>query len=79
MNWQLAEAKNRFSEVVRQALLGKIQRVTRRNEAVIIMSEEHYQQLIGKKPSLFDYLVSAPSLEGLDLARDSSPMREIEL
>lgn len=79
MNWQLAEAKNRFSEVVRQALAGKVQRITRRNEAVIIISEAHYQQLIGQKPSFVDYLMSAPSLDELDLERDRSPMREVDL
>jgi hypothetical protein len=34
MNWQLAEAKNKFSEGVRMALLGKLQRITRRGETV---------------------------------------------
>ncbi len=79
MNWQLAEAKNRFSEVVRQALSGKVQRITSRNEAVIMISEAHYQQLIGQKPSLVDYLMSAPSLDELDLERDRSPIREVDL
>lgn len=79
MIWQLAEAKNRFSEVVRLALSDKPQRITRRNEAVVVISEKHYQELLGNKPSLVDYLISAPSLEGLDISRDKSPMREVDL
>jgi prevent-host-death family protein len=79
MTWQLAEAKNKFSELVRMALLGKLQRVTRRGESVVIMSEAHYQHLIGAKPTFTEYLMSAPSLDGLDISRDQSPMRDIEL
>ena len=79
MTWQLAEAKNKFSELVRMALLGKLQRVTRRGESVVIMSEAHYQRLIGAKPTFTEYLMSAPSLDGLDISRDKSPMRDIEL
>ncbi|MCK5725979.1 MAG: type II toxin-antitoxin system prevent-host-death family antitoxin [Thiotrichaceae bacterium] len=79
MNWQLAEAKNKFSEVVRMALLGKLQRITRRGETVILMSEEHYDHLTGKKPSMVEYLMSAPSLEGLDTRRDKAPLRDVKL
>ena len=79
MNWQLAEAKNKFSEVVRMALLGKLQRITRRGDTVILMSEKHYHSLIGNKQSMVEYLISAPSLEGLDMCRDQAPMRDIEL
>ena len=35
MEWQLADAKNRFSELVNQALRVGPQRVRRRNEAVM--------------------------------------------
>jgi prevent-host-death family protein len=79
MNWQLAEAKNRFSEVVRRALLDQPQRITRRNDSVIVISEKEYERLLGKQVSLVDYLMSAPSLDELDLERDKSPMRDVEL
>ncbi len=79
MNWQLAEAKNRFSEVVRLALDKQPQRITRRGEAVIVISEQQYQKIIGEKLSFVDYLMAAPSLEGLDIERDKSPMRDIDL
>ncbi len=79
MNWKLAEAKNRFSEVVKLALTQEPQRVTKRDEAVIVLSEVEYQRLLGDKPSFIDYLSSAPSIEGLDISRDGSPMRTINL
>ena len=79
MVWQLAEAKNRFSEVVRLALQEGPQKVTRRGDAVIVLSEAEYRRLSGEKPSFLQYLASGPSLEGLDLSRDPSPMREVDL
>jgi len=79
MVWQLAEAKNRFSEVVRLALSEGPQRVTRRGEAVVVLSEAEYHRLSGAKPSFTAYLASGPSLEGVDLGRDTSPMRDVSL
>ena len=79
MVWQLAEAKNRFSEGVRLALQEGPQKVTRRDEAVIVLSEAEYHRLSGAKPSFAQYLASGPSLEGLDLSRDPSPMRDVDL
>jgi len=79
LDWQLANAKNRFSEVVKLALSQQPQRITRRGEAVIVISEQQYQEMTGEKRSFADYLMSAPSLEGLDITRDSTPMRDIEL
>ena len=79
MNWQLAEAKNRFSEVVRLALSNEPQRITRRNDSVVVISEKHYQNLLGERVALVDYLMSAPSFEGLAIERDPSLMRDVEL
>lgn len=79
MDWQLAEAKNRFSELVRRALAEGPQRVTRRHDAVIVLAEAEYERLAGKRVPFVDYLCRGPSLEGLDLARDASPMRDVEL
>lgn len=79
MEWLLADAKNRLSEVVTLALTAGPQRVCRRNQAVIILSEEEYQRLIGVRPSFKTYLMEGPSFEDLDLARDKSPSRDIKL
>jgi len=80
LNWQLADAKNRFSEVVRMALSEGPQRITRRNQAVVVISEAEYLRLKGKKPSLVEYLASAPTeIRDLDLVRDRSAMRDVDL
>jgi len=79
MEWRLADAKNRFSEVVTNALLVGPQRVRRRNDEVVIISAETYARLTGEKLSFKDYLMQGESLEDVDLTRDSSPMREVEL
>ncbi len=77
MDWKLAEAKNKFSEVVRRALTEGPQRVTRRDDAVVILSEADYERLTGQRPGFRDYLMSGPTLADVDLERDRSPMREI--
>lgn len=78
--WQLAEAKNKFSEVFTRAMREGPQRVRRRGETVVVLSEAEYDRLAGKQPrkmALGEYLLRGPSLEGLDLERDGSPGREV--
>lgn len=77
MTWNLAEAKNRLSEVVNLALTEGPQTITRRNDTVVVLSAEAYAELTGKRPSFKDFLMTGPSLEGLDLRRDKSPMRNV--
>jgi prevent-host-death family protein len=84
--WKLADAKNRFSEVVRLALSEGPQRVTRQGgtgESVIVIAEAEYEALSGHDKSsdrLAAFLLSGgPSFEGVDLARDKSGMREVDL
>lgn len=80
MDWRLAEAKNKFSELVNRALLEGPQRVLRRNDAVIVMALRDYEQLIGKKAGFKKFLMDeGPDLEGVELKRDRSPMRDIDL
>ncbi len=79
MEWLLAEAKNRLSEVVTLALTKGPQRIRRRNQAVVLLSEIEYMRLTGARPSFKNYLRKGPSLEDLDLTRDERPSRDIEL
>ena len=79
MDWLLAEAKNRLSEVMTLALTTGPQKIKRRNQAVIILSEIEYKRLTGDRPSFKEYLMEGPSFEGLDLTRDRSPGRDFEL
>jgi len=78
--WQLAEAKNRFSEVVNRALSEGPQRVRRRLDAVVVLAEGDYRKLMGTHRSFKEFLMArGPSFDGLDLTRDRSAMRDAKL
>ena len=80
MEWQLADAKNRFSELVEQAIKAGPQTVKRRGvDAVIVVSVEHYKRLTRTRNSFKNHLMNGPSFEGLNLERDFSPPRELKL
>jgi antitoxin Phd len=79
MDWQVAEAKNKFSELVNLALTEGPQRVRRRNDAVIMLAEEEYERLIGTRPDFKEYLKRCVGLDELDLSRDQSPGRDVSL
>jgi len=80
MEWQLADAKNRFSELVTRALAEGPQRVRRRKDAVVVVAEREYERLIGKRPDFKGFLLGpGHSLAGVDLTRDRSPMRAVKL
>lgn len=77
--WQLQDAKNRFSEVVDEALESGPQTVTRRGEpVVVVVAIDTWRRVSGEAPSLKDYLRAAP-LEGLDLTREDAERPEVPL
>ena len=49
MDWQVAEAKNKFSELMSRALTEGPQRVRGRKNAVVMLAEEEYDRLAGKR------------------------------
>ena len=77
--WRLAEAKNRFSELVTRALTEGPQRVRRRQDEVVVIAAEEYEKLVGARPSFKAFLMQPVGLDELDLERDRSLMREVEL
>ena len=80
MEWKLAEAKNRFSELVNKALSDGPQKVSRRGERVVVISEHDYQNLTGKKQNFIEFLLDHEiDLEGMDLQRDKTLSRETQL
>ncbi|MFV9505923.1 MAG: type II toxin-antitoxin system Phd/YefM family antitoxin [Oscillochloridaceae bacterium umkhey_bin13] len=78
--WQLQEAKNKFSEVVEQALNHGPQIVTKRGvEAVIVMSYDEYQQLLFNQQKLSAFFQASPLCDGdeeLVFTRDTRPARD---
>jgi antitoxin Phd len=80
MEWRLADAKNRFSEVVSRALTDGPQRVLRRDGCVIIVAEREYEAFTGKRPGFKEFLLGkGPTLEDVEITRDRSPMRDTKL
>ena len=79
MEWQLADAKNRFSEVVTKAETEGPQRVLRRGVPVaMVVSIAEYERLRGPKRSLKDLILNGPDLTGVDLTRNQAPSREFD-
>ncbi len=80
MEWKLADAKNRFSELVNKALAEGPQHVSRREDRVVVISENEYQNLTGQKPNFIEFLLDGEAdLSGLDIERDKSPSRNVDL
>lgn len=79
MTWNLAEAKNRLSEVVNLALSQGPQTITRRSDSVVVVSAADYAELTGARAGFKDFLSHGESFEGLDLTRDPSQGRDVSL
>lgn len=79
MQWQLQEAKQKFSQLVRLAIEEGPQTVTRHGkEAVVVMSADEFRRLKGA-PDFKSFLLSGPNFDDLDLERLRDLPRDIEL
>lgn len=75
MDWQLQEAKSKFSELVRRTLEEGPQTITRHGEEVAVMvSSEEYRRLTGERPDFKEFLMNAP--EALELIDTHLPTRD---
>jgi prevent-host-death family protein len=80
MEWQFAEAKNRLSEVFDKAVSEGPQKVTRRGRpTMIIITEEDLAKQKRPKRDFKGFLFSLPDMSDLDIERDKSPMRDVDL
>ena len=79
--WKLQDAKNRFSEVVKEALRAGPQVVTRGGkETAVVLSVEDYRRLARPEVDLVGFFRSSPLADiELDLERDRDTGREVEL
>jgi antitoxin Phd len=81
--WAVAEAKNRFSELITKALTEGPQRVRRRDDSVVVISAAEYERLKPRK-DFIEHLLSFPGfgdpeIEREALRRDPDPGRDIDL
>jgi prevent-host-death family protein len=80
MSWQVQEAKQRFSELIRAAHADGPQVVTRHGEEIaVVIDIADYHQLKGRTTEFKDYLRSGQALEDLDLSRHADRPRNIDL
>lgn len=82
-DWKLQDAKNRFSAVVREAMAGYPQRVTRHGKpAVVVLATADYERLQrledAHAPSLQELLLAIPR-GGCELRRLTARPRPVDL
>lgn len=80
MAWQVQDAKQRFSELVRRALDDGPQVVTRHGrEVVVVLSAAEYHRLTQPLIPFERFLLEeGPDLTDLDLEREDAPTREVD-
>lgn len=79
--WQLEEAENKFSEVIRKAAEEGPQTIIKHGkDSIIVISAEDYKMSERPSNSFVDFIQQSPlaSVE-LDLERDKSPVRDFSL
>lgn len=79
--WALQDAKNRFSELVDQAVREGPQIVTRRGkETVVVLSVQEFRKLTAPQDSLVSFFRHSPLVGAeLELTRDADTGREVVL
>lgn len=80
VEWQLAEAKNRFSEVYRRAVSEGRQKITKRGgESVFVISASELEQIEGRGPNFIEFLSSAPGLDEIEFPSREGAFRKVDL
>lgn len=81
MNWQIQDAKQRFSEVLRAAASGEPQIVTRHGkEVAVVIDIDEYRRLRGQSPSFMAFLRADPiDDDNFEIERQSDLPRDIDL
>ena len=78
MIWQVQEAKQRFSELIRAAH-DEPQVVTRHGEEIaVVVDIVDYRRLTGVSVNFKDYLLQGPHSDDLELSRDRELPQDID-
>ena len=79
MRWQVQDAKQRFSELIRTAHAEGPQVVTRHGEEIaVVIDIVDYRRLKGEIIEFKDYLRSGPAFDDLELDRASEYPRSTD-
>ena len=79
MRWQVQDAKQRFSELIRKAHSDGPQVVTRHGEEIaVVIDIADYRRLKGEIAEFKDYLRSGPVFDDLDLGRTAERPRSTD-
>jgi prevent-host-death family protein len=79
-HWQLQEAKQRFSELIRSVEVDGPQFVTKHGEEVAVVIEiAEYRRLRGGVPDFKEFLRSGPDFDALEIHRSAQPARTVDL
>ena len=81
MVWQLQDAKNRFSSLVKAAEKEGPQVITvHGQEKAVLLSADAYRCLMQRKGSLLDFFQASPWAQSdIDISRPNDTGRDIEL
>ena len=78
--WQVQEAKARFSEVVEKARTEGPQTITRHGrERAVLLSIEDYRALLSRQTDVRELLLGGPKVDDFTIERDGDHGREIAL
>lgn len=79
MEWQVQEAKQRFSELLRSVQAEGPQVVTRHGEEIaVVIDMDEYRRLKGEVIDFKDYLRQGPAFDDLELHRSAEEPRRID-
>ncbi len=80
MKWQLQEAKQKLSELLRLCSKDGPQVVTRHGkEIAVVLSIDEYRRLAGVPRGFKEFLLSAPDLETLEIQRPQEGAEPVHL
>lgn len=80
MRWQLQEAKQRFSDLVRRTLDEGPQVVTRHGEeVVVVIPAQDYRRAQHEAPDFAEFILAGPDFDTLELGGERQFPRDVEL
>lgn len=79
-NWQIQDAKARFSALLAQACSQGPQGITRHGrEQAVLLSVEDYRALVARQPDFRAHLLGGPKLRSFSIPREPDTGRDVDL